>query len=102
MIREFSDKIEYRNEAGQLHREDGPAVQFFSGGAHWYINGVRHRDDGPSVTYPDGYKAWHKNGLIHRTDGPAIEHPHGIPQYWINNEHLTEEEFMLYKFVNKL
>ena len=28
---------------GELHREDGPAVEYVSGTKHWYLNGERHR-----------------------------------------------------------
>ena len=40
----------YRNAAGELHREDGPAV-IFEGGVEqmWYRNGKLHREDGPAV-----------------------------------------------------
>jgi hypothetical protein len=35
--------IRYRNESGQLHREDGPAFEKPNSHKSWYINGVRHR-----------------------------------------------------------
>ena len=28
-----------------LHREDGPAVEWFEGSKYWYINGKRHREE---------------------------------------------------------
>jgi hypothetical protein len=62
------DKFWYLN--GQLHREDGPAMEWFNGGKAWYLNGQRHREDGPAEEYCTGYKAW-----------------------WLKGEYLTEDEF---------
>lgn len=70
-VTKYDTRVEYRNAAGQLHRDDGPAVIFNI-----------------------GYKAWWVNGKRHRTDGPAIEYISGCEQQWyINGQHLTEEEF---------
>lgn len=51
-------RIEYRDENGNLHREDGPAlVQYFrlANGIVdfevWYTNGRRNRLDGPAQLY---------------------------------------------------
>ncbi len=52
----------YKNESGQLHRLDGPAVEG-PGGKLWYINGFRHREDGPAVEYNDGDKSWYLNDI---------------------------------------
>ncbi len=52
----------YKNELGQLHRTDGPAVEnnFIK---IWYINGNKHREDGPAIEYSDGYKRWFLNDM---------------------------------------
>jgi hypothetical protein len=34
---------------GQLHREDGPAVEEANGDKHWFLNGKRHRENGPAI-----------------------------------------------------
>ena len=47
---------------GQLHREDGPAIEWDGGGSWWYLNGKRHREGGPAVEYADGSKYWYLNG----------------------------------------
>jgi hypothetical protein len=68
--------IEYRNENGQLHREDGPAREYSSGKKWWFKNGKKHREDGPAVEFPDGRK-----------------------EYWYNNEYVsvkTDKEFKKY------
>ena len=59
---EFSNRIEYRNELGQLHREDGPAREWDNGTKVWCINGQYHREDGPAIEYTNGYKEWCLNG----------------------------------------
>ena len=28
----------------------------------WYLNGQLHREDGPAIEYADGSKAWYLNG----------------------------------------
>jgi len=47
---------------GELHREDGPAVEYVSGTKHWYLNGERHREDGPAIEFISGNKYWYLNG----------------------------------------
>ena len=42
---------------GQLHRTDGPAIEYANGDKYWYINGQRHRDNGPAVEYANGDKS---------------------------------------------
>jgi len=64
-----NDTIYWHNEDGQLHREDGPAVEGTS------------------------YKSWWINGQLHREDGPAVEWVDGDKSWWINGKALTEEEF---------
>jgi hypothetical protein len=54
---------EYKNESGQYHRLDGPAVEFEDGEKWWYINGKRHREDGPAIEYSDGDKRWYLNDI---------------------------------------
>ena len=57
----------YYNSAGQLHRENGPAVE-----------------------WPDGDKLWYQNGQLHRTDGPAVESFDGYREWWFNGVELAE------------
>ncbi len=47
---------------GKRHREDGPAVEYFSGSTEWYLNGKLHRIDGPAIIYSIGKKRWFLNG----------------------------------------
>ena len=89
--------IRYYNDLNQLHREDGPAIEYASGSKYWYLNGQYHREDGPAVEHADGTKAWYHNGQLHREDGPAIEFADGT-KYWYFRDKLiickTNEEFL--------
>lgn len=60
VIDEHGTKRWYLN--GNLHREDGPAIEGPSGTKVWYRNGKRHREDGPAVEYADGTKSWYLDG----------------------------------------
>ena len=56
-------EIEYLNEEGKLHREDGPALIWGNGSSQaWYQNGILHREDGPAIIYADGVQEWYLNG----------------------------------------
>ena len=67
----------YFAQGGQLHRDEGPAIEYVSGSKEWYQNGVRHRENGPAVIWKDGCLEWWINGLRHRDTGPAIEWANG-------------------------
>ena len=48
---------------GLLHREeDLPAVEHNTGTKIWCINNNLHRENGPAVEYFDGGKEWYLNG----------------------------------------
>ena len=44
-------------------------------GTRRYYNAAKqlHRTDGPAIEYADGSKSWYQNAMRHRTDGAAIE-----------------------------
>ena len=79
----------YRNQFGQLHRVDGPALVYANGTQLWYLNDQLHRVDGPAVEYPDGMCSWLINGQLHRLDGPAIIRADGSQEWWVNGQRLT-------------
>jgi hypothetical protein len=60
--RKYSDRECWFNEKDQLHREDGPAVEYVHGSKYWYNNGQLHRLDGPAIEYKYISKAWWING----------------------------------------
>jgi hypothetical protein len=79
---------------GKLHREDGPAVEWFDGYKAWYLNDKRHREDGPAIEHTDGSKEWWFDDERHREDGPAMEWADGSKGWYLNGEEVTEEEVM--------
>jgi hypothetical protein len=91
--KEFDDRIEYHNEFGELHRTDGPAIEYKSGTKQWYINGKLHRTDGPAIEYSNGDKSWYINGECHREDGPARIWVDTDEWFHLNNYRYTEEDW---------
>ena len=77
---------------GELHREDGPAVERSDGSKFWYLNGKKHREDGPAVEWPDGQKEWFLKGKLHREDGPAVERSNGSKFWYLHGEEVTWKE----------
>jgi hypothetical protein len=92
-VKVYSDRTEWYNLKGQLHRENRPASENANGDKCYYINGKRHRENGPAVEIKDGFKFYYINDKLHREDGPAIEHADGGKWYFINDKALTEKEF---------
>ena len=65
----------------------------------WFNNDVElHREDGPAIEYADGSTYWYVNGKIHRLDGPAGEYADGTCDYWINGQQLTEDKWNVHSF----
>jgi hypothetical protein len=62
------------------------------GAKYWYLNDELHREDGPAVEWANGTKAWYLNHRLHREDGPAIERATGRKEWWLNGQEVTEEE----------
>ena len=81
----------YQN--GQLHRLNGPAVEYSDGSCWWYQNGQIHRLDGPAIEHIDGTRQWWQNDHRHRLDGPAVEWSTGYREWYINGVQLSPQEF---------
>jgi hypothetical protein len=64
-----------------------------TGNKRWYLNGQLHRVDGPAVEYTNGTKWWFLNGQLHRIDGPAFDDARGTKCWFLHGQELTEEEF---------
>jgi len=86
-----SGQTQWFNEQGQLHREDGPAVENPDGSRMWMRNGKEHREDGPAIETPTR-KEWRRHGNLHRDDGPAIEHSDGKTEWYRHGRKLTAEQ----------
>lgn len=58
--------VEHRDESGDAHREDGPAVEGLAGAGRtwqkWMRHGADHRDDGPATVFFDA------DGALDRRD----------------------------------
>ena len=89
----FQNRTNWCNESGQLHRLDGPAVEWENGTKDWQVNGKPHRLDGPAVEHTNGNKEWWVNGKLHRIDGAAIEWSNGDKEWWIEGAKYTETQF---------
>jgi hypothetical protein len=85
----------YYNSAGDLHRDEGPAVEYVDKSKQWYQTGLCHRDVGPAFITARGTRKWAINGRLHRTDGPAIEWSNGGREWWINGVEYTKNEYHL-------
>jgi len=77
-----------------LHRTDGPSVEYASGTCKWYLHGQLHRTDGPAVEWVDGYRAWYLHDKLHNETGPAIIWAHGKREWFLNDEHYTFAEWL--------
>ena len=75
----------WRSAGGQLHRTDGPAVEYADGSREWWVSGQRHRTDGPAIERASGSREWWVSGRLHRTDGPAVEYANGARQWWVHD-----------------
>ena len=67
-----------------------------NGNKRWYLNGQLHREDGSAVEYVNGYKAWYLHDQLHRLDGPAVEHANGEKSWWYHDERVfcsSQKEF---------
>ena len=59
----------------------------------WYLNGELHREDGPAIEWSDDTEYWYLNGKRHREDGPAVEYSDGVKHWYLNDKELTKKEF---------
>jgi hypothetical protein len=95
-----------------IHREnDEPAIQYKSGGEHYYLHGVIYafklgickiyyiqkngqqiagrENDLPHIEHDDGYKAWTDGSHLHRDDGkPAVIEGNGKKYYYNHGQQI--------------
>jgi hypothetical protein len=69
------------------------------GTKRWYLNDELHREDGPAIEYANGEKQWYRNDTLHREDGPAIEWASGNKAWYINGQPYepSAHEIIIYK-----
>jgi hypothetical protein len=61
------------------------------GTRYWYEDGQLHRENGPAVEWADGSREWWFRGELHRQDGPAIERANGTKEWWYLGRQEQEE-----------
>ena len=64
-----------------------------NGDKEWRLNGELHRENGPAIEWDNGTKVWRLNGKLHRENGPAIEWDNGTKEWYLNGELHREEEW---------
>ena len=76
-LKSLSDALIYYQDenCAVIHRDDGPAIEWFNGTKEWIVNGELHRDNGPAIVYANGSEQWFCRGLKHRLGGPAVSGP---------------------------
>ncbi len=84
--------MKWRDEDGQRHRDDGPAVIYTDGTQLWYQHGKQHRDGGPAAIWINGTQVWYQHGKQHREDGPAIIRANGEQRWYWHGEEVTERK----------
>ena len=62
-----------------------------NGHKEWRLNGDLHREDGPAIESANGDKEWYLNGDLHREDGPAVEFANGTKEWYLNDEKVDPE-----------
>jgi hypothetical protein len=65
-----------------------------NGDRWWYVGNDLHREDGPAVEFKTGSNFWYIDNKIHRTDGPAIMLYTGHNEWWLDNRHFTFEDWL--------
>lgn len=69
---------------GELHREDGPAVNYLDGTGMWFVGGQKHRVGAPAVITSEGHQEWWMDGTLHNSEGPAVTSNTTLKEWWVN------------------
>ncbi len=99
-VSEAGDVRYYKKGTLQLHRLDGPAIEYADGTKFWFQDDRLHRLDGPAIECGDGTKFWCQNDNLHRLDGPAVIFANGTKSWYIEGVNYIENEFK--KKINRL
>lgn len=74
---------EWRRADGTLHRDpqDGPAITFYDGSQHYYVDGKLHRMDGPAVIdVTNQVEKWYRHGdIVVRNGSSYVDDSHSVP-----------------------
>ena len=58
--------VQWLNDKGHVHREDGPAEVWNDGEQYWYRHGRSHFAHGPADLWADGRMAWFEDSKLLR------------------------------------
>lgn len=99
----FSDGsvLDYLDATKTLHREGEPAIKYANGDMSWYFHGQLHRVDGPAIEWTGGTE-WYLHGQLHRIDGPAVEHAKGAKQWYLNDKRINCDNQEMFERLLKL
>ena len=70
----------------------------------WHVAGQLHRENGPAVVYlPSNSKKWYKNGKLHREDGPAVHYNNekGKKRFFIEGIEYSRYDFNMRQFMKE-
>lgn len=87
----------YRNAAGQLHREDGPALEYVDGRKYWFQHGYLHREDGPADMTSEAVWGWYVKGKPHRSGGPAISKKDGSQHFYLHGKRYSKSTYKTFE-----
>ena len=83
----FNKNKEWKDSGGDLHRLDGPAIEYESGDVEWWVHGKLHRiGGGPAIEWGDKTKMWYINDKLHKMNGPAVKYANGDKEWWVDGE----------------
>lgn len=86
------------DEFKMTFRAHGPCAIDIDGDVYFSQLSSRtyNRKSGPAIIRANGAVTYRNaRGAYHRTDGPAVIGSDGNNEYWINNVHLSPEEFFI-------
>jgi hypothetical protein len=90
--REIQDNFPKKKKTVKINKSGIKIKTSKNGTRECFLNGELHREDGPAVERSNGYKAWFLNGKRHREDGPASEYASGTKLWWINGIPIYSEQ----------
>ncbi len=61
--------VRYYNEQNQLHRVDGPTVEYANGDKSYYLHGICHREDGPAIDWIITKEWWYNREFLGSLEG---------------------------------
>jgi hypothetical protein len=86
---------------GEIHKDDGPAIENETALPSWYKSGFRHTIEKINKEHlgflvvddldsKNKNNVWYKNGVIHRDNEPAIEYENGT-KIWFSNGKISRD-----------